>query len=247
MTEEKNVNSLLECSAIIFTLTSLFRQDDHGINLEMDFRERLMAGFDEMERMAFDRKIGSETVRHAKYALAAYVDEMVLNSSWPGRTNWMSNPLQLEMFGVHEAGEGFFDKLNTLRQGGEINAEILELYYVCLQLGFEGIYKMRGLEKLTALHVDVRSQIDNFKGVVDPVLSLTGVPKAGILNRVRREVPYWVIGVVCVSIIFFTYIGYAVVVNNSMSTSVTTITDSNQYILKFIENNNDEDLFGSHS
>ncbi|MEN8141300.1 MAG: type IVB secretion system protein IcmH/DotU [Thermodesulfobacteriota bacterium] len=242
--EQTKSNPLLECAATVLSLAALFRGEERGADLEEDFRERIMAGFAEMERLAFERQIGMETARHAKYALAAYVDETVLGSSWSGRLNWMSNPLQLEMFGTHEAGEFFFEKLNTLRQGGEINADLLELYYICLQLGFEGIYKMRGLEQLTALQVDLRGQIDHYRGMVDPVISLDGVPKAGVLNRVRREVPYWVIGVVCVSTIFFTYIGYSVVVHRAMDSSLTVISASNEDIVDFAANNYDEDIFG---
>ena len=87
-----------------------------------------MAGFDQMERMAFERQIAMVILKDAKYALAAFVDEAVMCSRWPGRTAWMSRPLQLEMFGDHVAGEGFFERLAQLRQGGEANLDLIELY-----------------------------------------------------------------------------------------------------------------------
>lgn len=228
-------NPLLQCGATVLSLVAPFRRGDRGVAVDGDFRERILAGFDEMERLAFEAQIATNILRDAKYALAAFVDEAVLSSSWPGRLAWMSKPLQLEMFGDHLAGEGFFDKLNLLRQGGESNADLLELYYVCLQLGFEGIYKIRGLEHLTALQVDLRSQIENYRGVVDPRLSPAGVAKVGLMAKVRREIPYWVIGVFTVSVVFFTYLGYSLVVNNLMNSSVVSITQSREAILRFAE------------
>jgi type VI secretion system protein ImpK len=228
-------NSLLQCGATVLSLVAPFRRSDRGVAVESDFREKVLAGFDEMERLAYESRIAAGILRDAKYALAAFVDEAVLSSSWPGRLAWMSKPLQLEMFGDHLAGEGFFDKLNLLRQGGECHVDLLELYYICLQLGFEGIYKIRGLEHLTALQVDLRSQIENYRGVVDPRLSPAGAARVGLMTRVRREIPCWVIGVFTVSVVFFTYLGYSLVVSNLMNESVSTITQSREAILRFVE------------
>ncbi len=227
----KQINPLLECGETIFSLISVFKKADRGASLELEYREKILSGFDVMERMAFERQIGSLVLKDAKYALAAHIDEAVLSSDWPGRTQWMSRPLQLELFGDHLAGEGFFERLTNLRQGGEANCDLLELYYVCLQLGFEGIYKIRGLEQLMALQVDLRSQIEGYRGVVDPKLSPGGAPAVPLMARVRREIPYWVITVVTVSIIFFTYLGYSMAVTKLADRSVTSIHAGRDAIL----------------
>jgi type VI secretion system protein ImpK len=204
-----SVNLLLESSASVFALTAKLTSNAESGSLD-DFREQIITSFEVLERMAFERQIDTPTVQNAKYALAAYVDEAVLASDNPGRMEWMSNPLQLKFFGDHLAGENFFEKLNKLRQGGEKNLDLLELYYTCLQLGFEGMYKMRGLEALMALQVDLRSQIDGYRGIVDPKLAPDGVPKTSIIARVSRHVPYWVIVVVTMGMLFFSYTGYTV-------------------------------------
>ncbi len=225
------LNPLLECGETIFCLMAVFIRGDRGAALALDYREKILSGFDIMERMAFERQIGSLVLKDAKYALAAYIDEVVLNSAWPGRTQWMSRPLQLELFGDHLAGEGFFDRLTLLRQGGEANLDLLELYYVCLQLGFEGIYKIRGLEQLMALQVDLRSQIEGYRGVQDPNLSPDGVPTVPLMSRVGREVPYWVITVVTVAIIFFTHLGYSMALTKLADRSVASIDSRRDAIL----------------
>ncbi|SDL99820.1 type VI secretion system protein ImpK [Geoalkalibacter ferrihydriticus] len=218
--ETDRVNALLECSQMLFSLVAPLRGGAGAPLPDEDFRDRILAGFDAMERMAFERQIGMVILKDAKYALAAFVDEAVMTSPWANRMTWMSRPLQLEMFGDHVAGEGFFERLAQLRQGGEPNLDLIELYYVCLQLGFEGIYKVRGLEQLMALQVDLRSQIEGYRGVADPRLAPQGVPREGLFTRVRREVPYWVVTVVTVAVIFFGYVGYAYTINRMAAHSV---------------------------
>jgi type VI secretion system protein ImpK len=229
--QTSSVNLLLECSASVFALTAKQRQSTDSGSLG-EFRDQIIKSFDVLERMAFERQIGTSVVQDAKYALAAFVDEAILASENPERMEWMTKPLQLKYFGEHLAGESFFNKLNQLRQGGEKNVDLLELYYTCLQLGFEGMYRMRGLEALMALQVDLRSQIDGYRGIVDPKLAPDGVPSSGIIARVSRNVPFWVIGVVTIGIVFFSYAGYSVILDkkvvaslNSIDQAITMITD----------------------
>ncbi len=220
--QSSDVNILLECSASVFAFTAKLKRNAEGESLG-DYREQIIKSFDVLERVAFERQIGTSTVQDAKYALAAFVDEAVLASDNPGRMEWMSSPLQLKFFGEHLAGEHFFQKLNALRQGGEKNLELLELYYTCLQLGFEGMYKLRGLEALMALQVDLRSQIDGYRGIVDPKLAPEGEPKTGIIARVSRHVPYWVIGVVTIGLMFFSYAGYSVILSKQVDASLQSL------------------------
>ena len=205
------INPLLECSASLFAYAALFKRGDRGAKVNMKFRRVILAGFDEMERKAFEMKIPMQKVKEAKFALASYIDEVVLTSNWPGRMEWMSKTLQLTFFGEHLGGEGFFKHLNALRRAGDRFVDVMEVYYVCLQLGFEGMYKLRGLEQLMALQVDLRSQIEGYRKYTDNRLSPDGTPKESVMATMRREIPYWVIGTVTLACAFFTYLGYAVV------------------------------------
>jgi len=205
------INPILECSASLFAYAALFKRGDRGAKVNLKFRRVILAGFDEMERKAFEMKIPMQKLKEAKFALASYIDEVVLTSNWPGRMEWMSKTLQLTFFGEHLGGEGFFKHLNALRRAGDRFVDVMEVYYVCLQLGFEGMYKMRGLEQLMALQVDLRSQIEGYRKYTDNRLSPDGTPHESVMATMRREIPYWVIGTVTLACAFFTYLGYAVV------------------------------------
>jgi len=225
-------NPILNCCENLFSLAAPFKDDQKAASISEDFREKLHSAFIAMEKAAFEQQIGMVEFKDAKYALAAYMDEVVLTSTWPGRLEWMSRPLQLELFGEHTAGEGFFTRLANLRQGGEDNLYLLELYYYCLQLGFEGIYKIKGLEHLMALQVDLRSQVDGYRGSVKTQVSPEGLPGNVLINQVRRNVPYWVIAVVTIATVFFTFLGFSLVSGNAATSSVATILKNRDSILK---------------
>jgi|GEM_PF-372419 type VI secretion system protein ImpK len=211
-------NLLLENSMNIFHLIIPLISGDRGAGTELDLREKLSQGFDVFEKLSFESQLDTGSVSDVKYALAAFVDEKVMSSAWPHRLSWMGKPLQLEYFGDNLAGEGFFQKLTKLRQSGNRNIDALEVYYLCMQLGFEGMYRMRGLEQLQALQVDLRTQIADSRNRVPRTLSPHGVAAGSFMDKVQREVPYWVIAVVSVALIFFTYLLYVFLLSNKADT-----------------------------
>jgi len=83
-----------------------------------------------------------ETVKAAVYAYIALLDESVLNSANPIFADWSRQPLQEEVFGEHMAGENFFRTLQELlgRQDSVPLADLLEVYQLCLLIGFHGRY-----------------------------------------------------------------------------------------------------------
>ena len=71
----------------------------------------------------------------ARFAVCAWVDEAILNSAWKEKAQWQKEQLQRVYYRTTEAGEEFFERLNTvgLQQRG-----VREVYYLCLALGFMG-------------------------------------------------------------------------------------------------------------
>lgn len=219
-------NKLLECASSIFTMVTAFQDNDNGANLPENFRQRILQVFDQFERAAFEQKIPVLPTQQAKYALVAFIDELVLSSAWAGREQWMGAPLQLQFFGEHLAGENFFQRLQNLRQNPQANIDILEIYFLCLQLGFEGIYRLRGLENLLALQVDLRSQIEIVRGTVDSLLSPQGLPQQNIIAKVGAQLPFWVIISVTAAILFFIYFGFAVAIDHQANMALRNINAS---------------------
>jgi type IV/VI secretion system ImpK/VasF family protein len=99
---------------------------EHMVGLLRDFVSRSRAeGVPDVE------------VAEARYAIVALIDDRALKSSWHGRAEWQSSPLQLQLYREFTAGENFFARLSALlKRGGPLMA--LEAYYLCLVLGFVG-------------------------------------------------------------------------------------------------------------
>jgi len=75
----------------------------------------------------------------AKYALVAWVDDLLIESAWDGQAFWNENALERELFGYREAFDLFFPRAREASALPKRNA--LEVFYVCVVLGFRGPYR----------------------------------------------------------------------------------------------------------
>ncbi|HUF27361.1 MAG TPA: DotU family type IV/VI secretion system protein [Gemmatimonadaceae bacterium] len=108
-----------------------------------------------------------EDVRLALYAAVAFLDESVLNSPLPMFADWPRKPLQDELFGGgHRGGELFYQYLTHLmsRQDSEHLADILEVYLLCMLLGFHGRYSAGEDGERQLLMSRVAERIDRVRG-----------------------------------------------------------------------------------
>ncbi len=114
------------------------------------------------------RRIGyaGDDVRYALFALIAFIDESVLNSAQPMFADWGRRPLQEEVFGGHTGGELFFQYLQQLlgRQDSEDLADVLEVYQLCLLLGFKGRYSVTHGSELQVIAGHVGQKIERARG-----------------------------------------------------------------------------------
>ena len=78
----------------------------------------------------------------AVYTLCCLADDAAASTTW-GRT-WEKDGLLQKMRGETTGGTAFFDLVKSKAEKPEGNADLLELMYICLALGFEGRY--RGVE-----------------------------------------------------------------------------------------------------
>jgi len=96
--------------------------------------QRLLSASEEGVKRGF---VSHDDYDQARFAVCAWVDEALLNSSWADKSAWMSRQLQQTYYNTTDAGEKFFERLQTL---GPHQLEVREVYYLCLALGFTGRY-----------------------------------------------------------------------------------------------------------
>jgi type VI secretion system protein ImpK len=113
----------------------------------------------EMEQRAGTLRYNEGQVGAVKFALAAFVDETVMTINLPLREEWERFPLQLEYFGEQLAGVKFFDRLDELVKQIEADADVVEVYYLCLLLEFKGKYKVYMEDQLQGVIEGVAGQL----------------------------------------------------------------------------------------
>jgi len=74
----------------------------------------------------------------AKYALISWIDEMLVDTFWDGREWWSNNVLEIELFNSRQCHEQFF--LRAQQASTISGRDALEVFYVCVILGFRGLY-----------------------------------------------------------------------------------------------------------
>lgn len=151
-------------------------------------QRRVLQLFETMMQNGKERRIPEQDMIDAKFALAAFADEVVYHSSWPGRTQWLQNPLQFQFFQINTAGDGFFHNLDQLHS--ERNREhVAQIYYLCLALGFQGKYRLRNQEGLAAVVEGLGNYVAVSLGGGD-ILAPNAERKDGATSTVRRELPF---------------------------------------------------------
>lgn len=157
------------------------------------FRERVKQFLTTFERGATRLHASAEDVYACKYAFCATVDEAVLMSNFKVKESWQRLPLQVQFFGEQLAGEQFFEKLEDLRRQGAPRAQALEVFHMCLLLGFQGKYLIEGSEKLGYLTARLGDEIARIKGLGAGFAPNWAAPDR-IQHHLKHAVPLWVIG-----------------------------------------------------
>ena len=160
--------------------------------------------FAELERDARAANYSVEQVKDIQYALCAFLDESVLRSGDNElRQHFELQPLQFRYFGVHLAGQGFFEKIDTLRADVKHNLDVLEVYHLCLALGFEGKFSLGQKDQLRYLANTLGQDIARYRKPPKTLSPDWALPDQ-VSQMLRYEVPVWVymalIALVCVAV-----------------------------------------------
>ncbi|MDX9788453.1 MAG: DotU family type IV/VI secretion system protein [Desulfobacterales bacterium] len=90
-------------------------------------------------------KFAQEDYNLARFAVFAWIDEAILSSEWKEKNRWQAEQLQRVYYQTTDAGELFYDRLNTV---GLQQRDVREVYYLCLAMGFTGRHCHAGDEFL---------------------------------------------------------------------------------------------------
>ncbi|HLJ17608.1 MAG TPA: DotU family type IV/VI secretion system protein [Bryobacteraceae bacterium] len=164
----------------LLTVGERLRSNRQSVTDARSFRAQIWEAVRQAAEEARQRGYSGEDVELASFAAIAFLDESILNLRSPIFADWPRQPLQEERYGHHIAGEIFFQNLQKLlaRSDSQELADLLEIYQLCLLLGFAGRYSMGGRGELRVFLQQTAEKINRIRR---PSLAIS--PEAALPNE----------------------------------------------------------------
>ncbi len=194
----------------VFTAVVRLRYNRQAVLDAETFRAQMRQALRAAEQEARSRGSSAEDVKQVIFAVVAFLDESVLTSRNPVFVNWPRLPLQAELFGNQLAGEIFFQQLQKAlnRHDSQETADLLEVYYLCMLLGFKGRYAAGG--DLRSIMAATHDKIRRIRGPIGPLSPRGAIPSDAVrmvqtdrVSRILGRVALITAGVVV--LLFFLY------------------------------------------
>lgn len=222
--DEVKSRRLSEVFSPCFTLVLQLRSTDALGDAEV-LRQRIKRLLDKAAQEAARAGADHEDVQAARFALVAFIDETILSSEWPQKDHWLARPLQLEIFDRYDAGEEFFVKLDELRASRAVRAEVLEVYYLCMALGFKGRYQLHDQARLRLLIEETYSELRRLPGMGSGVLSAHGKPRDQVATEVKSKLPAWIVAAAAAVLGLLIYVGMSFYISGAAQDVVRVINE----------------------
>jgi len=146
------VNPLLGAASVLLALVAQLRATASHAD-PAGLRRQLLERVGEFEALAAGAGVSAHHISAARYLLCTFIDEVVDSTPWGADRVWAEANLLQEFHDERWGGDKVFKVLDRLSQDARANRHLLELFYVCLALGFEGRFrgKPNGREQLDAI------------------------------------------------------------------------------------------------
>lgn len=182
-TERRQENLALSFQELL-TVGERLRSHRQQVGDANAFREQIWEAAKVAQADALKRGYNGDDIELALFAVIAYLDESILVIHAPVFSDWARMPLQQQRYGHDIAGEVFFQNLQKILSRSETHelADLLEIYYLCLLLGFAGRYSVGGRGELASVMqatADKIRRIRRSSGEISPRWALPNEPIPG--------------------------------------------------------------------
>ncbi|HET6610200.1 MAG TPA: type VI secretion system protein TssL, long form [Rhodopila sp.] len=163
----------------------------------------------------------TRSLRAARYALCATIDDLVLNTPWGRASSWPQQTMTSIFHNEVTGGERFFEILDQMQHDLGNQLPVVELMYLCMSLGFIGRYRVmpRGIAALSELREGVYRAIRQRRGDFERELSPQWRGINAGARPLARRIPVWATGLATLVIASVAYIGFAFALSNSSEIS----------------------------
>lgn len=128
----------------------------------------------------------------AKFALTSWIDETMTGmASWDGQKWWMTNSLTWQHYKSAEYHTDFFVRARDAAEMPDVD-DALETYYVCVMLGFRGLYgdtaeqDAEGL-RMATVRYNLPPDLETWSSWVSTVVKERGAARAAKKSADPRE------------------------------------------------------------
>ncbi|WP_455209688.1 type IVB secretion system protein IcmH/DotU [Kaarinaea lacus] len=208
-------NALTDASARLLALIGRLKTIPHHSDVG-GLHRQVTQEIQSFDNIARTRGCSPEAVLAARYALCAAIDEAVLNTPWGSSSLWSGQSMLSTFHQETGGGEKFFQILERIMMEPAKNIELLELYSICLSLGFEGRYRIMdmGRSQLESLRDELYRTIRTYRGDYERELSPHWRGLHTKMSRLR-QIPLWVVAALAGAVLLGIYAGFNFILHNS--------------------------------
>lgn len=162
MTQENLALNLQE----VLTVVARLRSNRQQVTSAEAFRSNILNHLQTADAAARRAGYSGDDTKLAIFAVVALLDESVLNSPNRVFSDWHKEPLAQVLFRTVRAGDQVFDRIQTLlgRDDSPALADVLEVYQLCLLLGFSGKYHSADAPELASIKQAIARKIERIRG-----------------------------------------------------------------------------------
>ena len=207
--DRTGLNPLIAAASVLLGLASRVRGTVAQRDVE-GLRDRVVRELKAFEAKASATGLPRELLRSAHYALCATIDDLVLSTPWGAQSSWPKRSMVSTFHNEVTGGERFYEILNHLNKNPGRNADVMELMYVCLALGFEGKLRItgRGTSEHSRLRDGVYRILRERRGEFERDLSPHWRGLAAGHRPLTSYIPAWVIGAITAAVLMLMFMGF---------------------------------------
>ncbi len=182
------MNRINACAAPLFSLISRIRNRAQHMDPDK-LRQSVVGEVRGFESRALQAGVEAQTVKIARYALCATLDDVVLNTPWGSQSSWGMQSMVGTFHRETVGGDRFYDLLARLEKEPANNIDLLEFIYMCLSLGFEGRLRVEqgGADRHMQIRLGLARIIRAQRGAMERDLS----PHWEGVDRPHRKLSAW--------------------------------------------------------
>lgn len=188
-------NPLLEAAKpLLRVLSEMPHQLPDGEGVVSRFRDLLDQEVRSFQSLCDKTSLRREHALTARYCLCTAIDEAASSTPWGENGVWAQSSLAQRFHQDVKGGQKFFLLLGRLSAGPQEHADLLEVMYRILGLGFEGIYNgsPENRRELESLRHRLLTILRGVHEPVAPALS-SSWQGAGIGKfKIMRSIPVWI-------------------------------------------------------